>query len=344
MDRRAFPAVLASPLFAAPAAKIGVAVVGTAHGHAISKIRALRSMSEYEFHGVVPHSGEPRTHEALTGVAWLELKGVLEDPGVELVVVESADVASNLEYAEQAVRAGKFVHLDKPPGADFARLRAVFAEAERHKRTVQMGYQWRYHPAFQAVMEAARKGWLGRLYRFSASIDKLIQAEERSLLAKFPGGMMFSEGCHLVDCAVAVLGKARKVTGFLRHDGPFGDRLADNTLAILEYGRAIADINITGFHPRGTPHRFVEIRGSNGSARLQPYTFPSRLTIDLAEAAGPYKAGITVAEISAPPGLGYTPDFREMAEVIRNGSRPSYSVEHDLTTHETLLRVCGMLA
>lgn len=300
-------------------------------------------MPEYDFKGVCAHPGEPVSHAALAGVEWLQLPRILDDPRIELIAVETADVSANLEYAEQAVKARKFVHLDKPPGADLTRLRALFTGAARRKRIVQMGYQWRYHPAFQAVMEAARRGWLGRLYRFSASIDKLIQAEERRLLAKFPGGMMFSEGCHLVDCAVAVLGKPRKVTGFLRRDGPFDDRLADNTLAILEFDQAIADLNITGFHPRGTPHRYVEIRGANGSARLQPYTFPSRLTVDLAVAAGPYKSGTTVVDIPAPPGLGYTPDFREMADVIRKGSSPSYSVEHDLDTHETLLRVCGML-
>jgi hypothetical protein len=32
-----------------------------------------------------------------------------------------------------------------------------------------------------------------------------------------------------------------------------------------------------------------------------------------------------------------------MAAIIREGAKPRWSVEHDLTTHETLLRVCGML-
>ena len=154
---------------------------------------------------------------------------------------------------------------------------------------------------------------------------------------------MFSEGCHLIDCVVAVLGKPRKATGFLRHDATIADGLADNTLAILEYDHALAEISLAGFHPRGASHRFVEISGFNGSARLQPYTFPSRVTVDLSSAAGPYAAGLQTFEITAPPSLGYTPDFREMAAVIRNGARPTYSVEHDLNTHETLLRVCGML-
>ena len=343
MRRRTFAAALAAPALSAFSGKIGVAVIGTGHGHAISKVRALRSMSEYDLAGVCAHPGEPADSDALRGVKWLKLEQVLGDPAIELVAVESDDVNRNLEYAEQCVQAGKFVHLDKPPGADLARLRALFAEAAKRGRIVQMGYQWRYHPAFQAVMEAARQGWLGRLYRFRASIDKLIFAEERRHLAAFRGGMMFSEGCHLVDCAVAVLGKPRKATGFLRHDGTISDRLADNTLAILEYDHALAEIALAGFHPGGARHRFVEVSGFNGSARLQPYTFPSRLTVDLAEPAGPYKAGLQTIDVAAPPGPGYTPDFREMAAVIRCGSRPTYSVEHDLNTHETLLRVCGML-
>jgi len=300
-------------------------------------------MSEYELAGVCAHPGEQTGHDALQGLKWLTLAQVLSDPAIEFVAIESADVSRNLEYAEQCVAAGKFVHLDKPPGADLNRLRTLFERASARKRVVQMGYQWRYHPAFQAVMEAARKGWLGRVYRFRASIDKLILEEERRHLAAFRGGMMFSEGCHLIDCAVAVLGKPRKVAGFLRHDATIADQLADNTMAILEYDHAIAEISLAGFHPRGTSHRFVEISGFNGTARLQPFTFPSRLTVDLGAAAGPYAAGTQTAELSAPSGLGYTPDFREMAAVIRNGSSPTYSVEHDLNTHEALLRVCGML-
>jgi predicted dehydrogenase len=134
------------------------------------------------------------------------------------------------------------------------------------------------------------------------------------------------------------------VTGILRHDSTIADGLADNTLAILEYDHAIAEISMAGFRSNGTPYRFLEILGTNGSARAQPYSYPSRLMMDLVEAAGPYKAGTQVSEPPPPPGLAYTPDFREMAAIIRTGASPSHSPEHDLITHETLLRVCGMLA
>ena len=61
------------------------------------------------------------------------------------------------QYAQKCVRAGKFVHLDKPPGADLAALRAMLAEAAERKRIVQMGYQWRYHPGMQAPSRLPRK-------------------------------------------------------------------------------------------------------------------------------------------------------------------------------------------
>ncbi|MBC8166654.1 MAG: Gfo/Idh/MocA family oxidoreductase [Bryobacteraceae bacterium] len=345
LTRRGLAALAAPAFLSASGGKIRAAVVGTGHGHAVSKIKALRSMPEYELVGVCrPFPEEPAAPDVLAGVRSLSLREILDDASIEMVAIETAEVDRNLEYAEQFVHAGRFVHLDKPPGASLERLRKLLAHAADRKRSVQMGYQWRYQPAMQAAVEASRQGWLGRIYRFRATIDKLILADERRHLAKFRGGMMFSEGCHLIDRAVAVLGKPRKVTGFLRHDSTtMPDGLADNTLVVFEYESAMAEISLSGFHPHGTPHRYLEIAGTNGSARVQPYSLPSTLTIDLATAAGPYKSGLQTLEHPAPPGLPYTPEFREFAATIRAGQRPSHSPEHDLVTHETLLRVCGML-
>jgi predicted dehydrogenase len=81
---------------------------------------------------------------------------VLDDPAIELVAIESADVDRNLDYAEQCVPAGKFVHLEKPPGADLARLRSLFAEAAKRKRVVQMGYQPEYSACKAPTARSAR--------------------------------------------------------------------------------------------------------------------------------------------------------------------------------------------
>jgi predicted dehydrogenase len=316
-------------------------MIGAGHGHAASKVRALQSMPEYEFVGLCRPDGDPAVDPIFQQVRPLKLAEALNGPAIELLAIECADAAANLEYAQQAIGAGKFVHLDKPPGASLAGLRKLLEDAARRGRVVQMGYQWRYHAGMQAAMEAARKGWLGRVYRFAASIDKPIGAGERGHLARYRGGMMFSEGCHLIDRAIALLGKPQRVTGFIRHHSPLDDGLADNSIVILDYPNALAEISLAGFDPHGNQHRYVKILGTNGSAIAQPFA-PVRLRVELKDAAGPYRAGLQTLEPPSPPGLAYTPDFAEMASIIRKGTAPSYSAEHDLMTHQVLLEACGM--
>ena len=327
--------------------KIRVAVLGTGHGHAFTKIKCLRSLPEYEFAGICrPDPDEPNQGPApvFENVRWLSLPEVLDDPTIELVDVESrVNHDRNLHYAEKCVSAGKFVHLDKPPGQDLQRLRALFEEARRRRRVVQIGYQWRYQPAMEAALDAARKGWLGKVYAVRLTLDKALGVEERREMAQFRGGMMFWEGCHLVDRAVALFGKPKKVTSFLRHDSPLRDGLADNTLAILEYEGAFAEIYLATFQPHGDEYRTLEVLGSNGKAVARRYNPPLHLMVDLKDAAGPYQAGAQALAPLPQPGPTYAPDFREMARVIRNGAQPSYSPEHDLIAHETLLRACGVI-
>ncbi len=343
--RRFFCSLAAAALFrrmAASSSKIRVAVLGTGHAHGPGKIRTLRSLPEFEFAGICrPDADEPNTGEIFEGVRWLSLDELLHDASIELVAVESR-VQRNLQYARKCIAAGKYVHLDKAPGEDLDGLRSLLEEAERRRRVVQMGYQWRYHPAMRAAIEAAKNGWLGSVYLFRATIDKPIPPDERRQLALFRGGMMFELGCHLIDRAVDLLGKPQKVTGILRHESPIDDALADNTLAILEYQRALAEIRVSAFQAHGDRYREIEILGTAGKASVQPFS-PPRLMIDLEKPAGPYKAGAQQIELAPAPGPSFAPDFWEMAKVIRGHAPPSYSPAHDLMTHEALLRACHVI-
>ncbi len=342
MTRRTFAG--SALLAAAPGGgKIRCAMIGTGHGHANSKILALKSMAEYEFLGVArPDKDDPAIGPAFKNPTWLDERDILKNPDIEMVAIEFADAERNLHFAQLAIDAGKWVHLDKPPGANLKGLQRLLDSARSRGRHVQMGYQWRYHAGIEAAMDAARKGWLGRVYRFRASIDKPILDDERRHLAKYKGGMMFSEGCHLIDRATALLGKPTRIHGFIRHHAPNTDGLADNNLVILEYPQAIAEISLAGFDPHGNSHRFVEIHGTNGSAKASPFN-PVGLSVTLKDAAGPYAKGQQSLVPPDPPGLAYTPDFTILAAVIRKGAAPDYTPAHDLMTHAVLLEACGML-
>jgi predicted dehydrogenase len=327
---------------AASSSQIRTAIYGIGHAHARGKVQTVREMAQFELVGICePDSNQPREHEVLRGVRWLSEEEMLRDASVELIVVESR-VQENLGYAQRAVAAGKWVHLDKPPGVDLSALRELFSDAKRNGTIVQMGYQWRYHPAMQAAIEAHSQGWLGETYAVRATINKPISLETRKELAAFRGGMMFELGCHMIDRIVEVLGRPKSVTSWMRHDAPIEDTLEDNTLAVFEFDRAMAEVYVAAQQPNGGNYRTFEILGANGTATVRPFS-PYRLLVDLKEAVGPYKAGFQKIEIARPPGPPFVGDFAELARVVREGEKPSYSAEHDLISHEALLKACKLI-
>jgi predicted dehydrogenase len=341
MTRRSLILGATGASLARPSTKIRASIVGTRHAHAAGKTNALGTLPEFELVGVwEPESNElPRT-AAYQGVRKLSKREAIDDPSVELVAIET-DVERNLEFAHLAVAAGKYVHLDKAPGTDLTQLSGLFAEASKRGRVVQIGYQWRYHPGMRAALEAARNGWLGHVYGLRATINKPTNAKDRVDLARFRGGMMFELGCHMIDRAVDLLGRPQKVTGLLRHDARDDDQLADNTLAILEYRDAMAEVYIAALQPHGNDYRTFEILGTKGTIAVRPFT-RSKLYVDLASAAGPYEAGAQVLNAQQEEAPTFSPDFRELAAVIRNRQKPSYTPEHDLAVQRVLLEACHM--
>ena len=53
-------------------------MIGTGHGHAASKIKALRVLPEYDFVGICrPDADEPAEGEVFRGVRWMSIDEVL---------------------------------------------------------------------------------------------------------------------------------------------------------------------------------------------------------------------------------------------------------------------------
>jgi predicted dehydrogenase len=269
---------------------------------------------------------------------------MLDDPSIELIAVES-NVRGNMNfgYAQKAIAAGKHVHLDKPPGDSLPALKELLESAAKQGQIVQLGYQWRYHPAMQKAIEAARKGWLGHIYMVRATINKPLDQAGRDYDAVYSGGMMFDLGSHMIDRIVDLLGKPKTIQGWVRHDSTVNDKLADNTLAVFEFEKAMAEVYIAAQQPHGNTYRTFEILGTEGTATVRPFFPEMRLHLDLAHAAGPYKAGLQTIDIPLVKQAPYEPDFLVLAGMIRNGDTPEYSIEHDLNVQEALLKACKMM-
>lgn len=324
MRRREF---LATGMAAAAAPdRIRIGFLGSSHPHAAEKIRLVRASPRLELAGISEDAGP--TRDALLG-----------DASIPVIAVESR-VKMHAAHALLALEAGKHVHLEKPPADNMRDFRKIVALARRKNLIVQMGYMWRCHPAFNAVLEAARQGWLGEIYLVRGTINTFTPPEGRAGAApETPGGHMFELGCHLVDPLVRLLGAPARVTPSLHSHGGFPDRFASNTAAVFEYPRAIGIVTASMLQPNPFPYRAFEVFGSNGTAVLRPLE-PGTLALDLVKAAGPYKAGRQQIQITS--FQRYIGDFEELAEAVRTGKPLTITPEEDLRVHEALLRASGM--
>ena len=326
------------------ATPIRTGLLGTGHAHAAGKLHALQESDDWDLVGVAEPDpvwrARSEANPAFAGVRWISEAELLGDPTVQMIAVES-DVPPNLELAEKVIAAGKHLHLDKPPGTSLPRLKAILDEATRRQLLVQMGYMFRYNTGFELVLRAVREGWLGDVHYLHASMCSGIGPGGRPDLAFHRGGMMLELGGHIIDRVVEVLGRPQKVTPFLRHDAPDDDNLADNTVAIFEYDRAIAVVETAGMEVQHSQRRQFEVVGNKGTIVLQPLEPPAiRLCLD--EPQGGYQAGWQTIEVPNIP--RYVRDVDDLARAIRGERSFGYSPEHDLTAQETLLRACGALS
>ena len=318
--------------------------IGTRHAHAAGQIMTMRKFPrEFEVVGVVEPDRQRREqlaeHEAYRGLNWMTEQELLGTPGLQAVAVET-EVRDLLPIAQKCIEAGVHIHLDKPAGESYSELERLHTTAAQQSLTIQMGYMFRYNPAFHFLFQAARDGWLGDIFEVHGVISKKISANRRRPLAEYPGGSMFELGCHLVDPILHLMGEPDRVTGYIRSTRPELDALADNTLAVLEYPEATVTIRSTLTEVDGGRRRQCVVCGDAGTIVIRPLE-PPRLELTLETDRGPYRKGTQVVELPRSAGR-YDGAWLDFAKVIRGHKQHDFSPEHDLAVQRTLLTACQL--
>lgn len=348
-DRRSFlTAMGAAAVLPAPAkpagGKIRVGIYGTQHGHVQSKLRALKSLDQFEVAAVhEPDEALRRQRldeELFAGVRWVSEEALLGDPSIRMVVVECR-IWDAISWGSKVLAAGKHLHLEKPPSPDMTSFARLAEEARRKNLLLQLGYNYRFHPCINAALEAAREGWLGDVYMLRATMNSDRGPEQRQLEATYPGGAFFELAGHMVDRAVDLFGRPGAVHSFLRHDTSIADTLADNTLAVMEFDKAIAVISTAARMANSGAHRSFELIGTDGSFFIQPISGQRTMRVNMRQARGPYRQGWQ--EIGFRPHINDVEEFKDFARAIQTGEPLKYSYDHELLVHETLLRASNHL-
>jgi len=153
---------------------------------------------------------------ARAGRAVADYQVAVADPQVEAVVV--ATLNSELApISAAAIRAGKHVIVEKPAGISVAQLDELLALEKQHGVCVRVGFNHRFHPAFQKAREIFESGIMGELMFIRAryghggriGYDKEWRADPKLS----GGGELIDQGIHLIDLAGWFLGDFKKTDG-----------------------------------------------------------------------------------------------------------------------------------
>jgi len=324
--------------------KIRIGQIGTSHSHAAGKIETLRKLDHlFELVGIVEDNPEYRTaaqkEPVYQGLRWFSQEELVSIPGLEAVTIET-DLDDLVSTAIRCVERGLHVHIDKPPGRSLESLENLLRMASDKKRVVQMGYMFRYNPAFLFCLKAVEKGWLGKIFEVDGVISKAVNSERRPGLAKMYGGAMMLLGCHLIDMVVAICGKPDKVISFRRQTLPQEDDLFDNELAVFEYNGITATVRSTLTEIEGKLRRQFVVCGTNGTLEIRPLE-PPVVHLSLKRPVGIYQTGFQKVEIPE-SGERYEDQLADFAEMIRGEKKNRYSMSHEFNVHEALLEVSGL--
>jgi predicted dehydrogenase len=324
---------------------IRAAVWGTAHSHTGGKLKAMQDSPDYEVAGVCESHPErlacARESPLFAGLRWMSESELLADAAIRLVVVQ-CNVWDALPMGHKVIDAGKHLHLEKPPGADWKSFQTLAGNARKKKLLLQTGYLWRHHEGVNAALEAARRGWLGHVLLVRAAINADRDAAQRAVEARYKGGGLFELGGHVIDRIVELLGRPKHVQSWLRRHSDAKDGLSDNNLAVFEFERSLAVLTQTPNQAGAGDHRQFEIIGTDGTFIVWPESSPPRVRVHLRNPHGPYKTGWQ--DLTLGPQPRFIGDFRELARALKSGTPLKLSYDHELLVHETLLRASGEIA
>jgi len=151
-------------------------------------------------------------------VAFEDWRQLIDFPGLELVIVATTnDMLTPVSLG--AVLNDKHVLVEKPAARNAAELRELVEAARGRKGLVKVGFNHRFHPAFQKARQIWDSGEPGPLMyirgRYGHGGRLGYEKEWRSIPEIAGGGELLDQGVHLLDLSRWFAGEFPSVTGHI---------------------------------------------------------------------------------------------------------------------------------
>jgi predicted dehydrogenase len=208
-----------------------------------------------------------RTVEGSTATA--DWRRAIERDDVTAVIVATPH-DSLAEITSAAVTAGKHVLVEKPAAKHVSELRPLLASIVQSNVLVRVGFNHRYHRAFQQARKIVDSGALGQLMflrtRYGHGGRIGYDQEWRAKPEISGGGELIDQGVHIIDLARWFLGDFAEVDGYA-HTYFWNMPVDDNVFMLLK----TAQKQVAFLHASCTEWRNTfsfELYGRNGKLQV----------------------------------------------------------------------------
>ncbi|MFO7936605.1 MAG: Gfo/Idh/MocA family oxidoreductase [Kiritimatiellia bacterium] len=189
-------------------------------------------------------------------------RDMIEDPDVELVDIATRS-DSHCENAVNALKASKWVNLERPICSDHEEALVLRATAVKASNRLLVRQNYRYEPAFVKVQEIIDSGLLGDIYNVTMRRGKYIRRDDWQAVKRCSGGVTLAEGTAFLDQALVLLRTPpAKVWADLKRVAAVGD--AEDYMHILLSNQAGMTIDIKYSGGRISDDPLFRVSGSKG--------------------------------------------------------------------------------
>ncbi len=144
--------------------------------------------------------------------AYDDVSRLLADDAVQAVYI-AAPNSLHAELANQCLRAGKHVIVDKPMALSTQQALSMIAASRQSGRTLGLMHQQRFHPVNQKLIRLIREGALGRIHFVRAQMGFWYSLAENWRLSPelSGGGAAIDLAPHVLDILLHAMGPIRSV-------------------------------------------------------------------------------------------------------------------------------------
>lgn len=255
--------------------KVRVAQIGTSkysHGNDVFETM-VACPDVFEIVGYAMPEGEKENFSSQMAVferyPEMTVEDILADPTIEAVVIETEELYLT-KYAKMAALAGKHIHMEKPGSTSLSEFQNLITAVKSGGKVFHVGYMYRYNPVISDVIRRVKQGEIGHVISVEAQMSGWRGQEHTEWLSRFPGGMMFYLGCHLVDLVLQIQGMPQNIIAWNKATGRYAPDAKDYSFAAFEYENGVSFIKTTQAEHGGFARRQLVISGTKGKFEIQP--------------------------------------------------------------------------